>query len=162
MGDKTLKRVLRVMQEEEYVGRSDVYRWLRNRHGQIAAARDKHDPSWAPVAREIAAAGVLGRDGKLPTRKTIAKIWHRVCRDVAAEISDRTTTLLASGANRSRAPATWRPTAIPPPVLAMSSQSQPNSVASTPKQTEAEARADAQLARLRRHVDERSGRKSTS
>lgn len=157
MADRTLERVLKAMEAEEHLGCSDAYRWLHKRHAKIAAARERHNPPWRSVIGEMTAAGLVGGDGKPLTRKTISKIWRRVCRDIEAKAAAATSVpspMNALKPTRSTAPPNWRPTPIPsPPAVAQTP------TAGTSNNAEAEAEAEAQLARLRRHIDERSGRK---
>lgn len=167
MGDRTLARVLRAMKAGEYVGRSDMYRWLRNRHAAIAAVRQKHDPSWVGVAEELAAAGILGRKGKPPTRKTITKIWNRVCRDVASEAVQRLACVPLAKGTGTHAPVTWRPQQVPAqPARQPAQPTQPGPATSDrigdtmpgvrgPVSDEV---VQARKAALRRTLDERSGR----
>ena len=167
MGDRTLTRVLRAMKTGEYVGRSDVYRWLRKRHARIAEARKKHNPSWVGVAQEIAAAGIVGRDGKPPTNATVSKIWKRVCHDIASEAVQRSTGVPLPKGNRTHAPATWRPEQVPAQPARQPAQPTPSGPAS-PDRTAgtmpgvrgpvSDDVVEARLAALRRTLDERSGR----
>lgn len=87
--DKKLARVLTGIEARGHRGRSDLYRWLRARYRALAKALDQHNPAWHVLAEEVAAAGVVGRDGKPPTANAVRKVWARVARDVQAVEAER-------------------------------------------------------------------------
>lgn len=164
MADQTLNRVLKAIRADEHAGCSDAYRWLHRRHAKIAAARAKHRPAWGPVIDEMTLAGIVGGDGKQLTRKSISKIWQRVCRDIQAKALAATSApAVGKGLPpmRSTAPPGWRPTPVVPVPRTPPVASKTLTDAEAQAEAEAEADAEEQLARIRRHIDERSGRKRT-
>ena len=84
-GPTTPSRLMRAAAARPYAGRSDVYRWLRQRHGPISEAIRLHRPSWAVLIELMLADGVSGRSGAKPNAKSVPKVWARVCRDLATE-----------------------------------------------------------------------------
>lgn len=135
--------------------RSDAYRWLLAHHGDLAAVFAKHPACWPDVAATMAAAGVLGGRGRPLTGQAVRRIWGRVCRDVQAAATFQAAGVRpGAGATRPPMPSSalpgWRPIPVAPPPA-------PGTPADA--DAEAEAEAERQLARLRRHIDERSGRK---
>lgn len=96
-------------------GKSRLYQYLRREHRTLARALAKHDPSWASIAAEIAAHGVMGRNGKPASPSSVRNMWTRICRDLAAEKKARTTRTAERGVQPSRLPVTWRPPVAEPP-----------------------------------------------
>jgi len=65
-----------------YRRRSDMYRWLRQHHGQVAELLAATEPSWREVAERLGRAGVRNTKGALPSADSIRRVWRVVCRDV--------------------------------------------------------------------------------
>jgi hypothetical protein len=68
----------------QYVGRGEVYSWLRAYHTEVSEMLARGELSWALLSVEIQRAGVRGRWGESPTPKAAARVWRRVSRDVGA------------------------------------------------------------------------------
>ena len=122
MTDPLLDRVLARSRENSYRRRSLAYRWLRERHGQLAPAFAEYEPPLREIAGEMAQGGITGGGGKLLTAKALLGIWQRVCRDIQAEATEaaerkaaQAAAIEARGRHPSRMPATWRPTPVEPP-----------------------------------------------
>ena len=73
----------------QYVGRGEVYSWLRAYHTEVSEMLAKGELSWAMLSVEIQRAGVRGRWGELPTPKAAARVWRRVSRDVETAAAGR-------------------------------------------------------------------------
>ncbi len=120
MTDERVAHIAAGLAKRPYCGRQDLYRFLRANKARLAAAFEETDASWRTIADQVGAAGVMGATGNLPTRETIRRVWHRVCRDIAADEAKRLLGTRAGPAARPRAPPGWRPPALaqldaPPP-----------------------------------------------
>ncbi len=113
MEDKLLRRIVAKGKERRAGKQSDAYRWLYPRHASLAIALATSPPEWRVIAEEMTADGIKGGKSKPLTDRAVKRIWHRVCRDVAAEAVHRSTGVRPSASNRSKAPATWRPEQLP-------------------------------------------------
>jgi hypothetical protein len=102
--------------------------------------------SWVMLVAEMVRAGVKGGRGESPTPKAAARVWRRVCRDVEQAAH-------APGPPKRKYPSRvspdWRPQVVPPspPTVSQAGSSAPYD-------------PDEQLARIRRIIAERSGRKA--
>lgn len=85
MSDEMLTRIVRAMRANPRKGRGAIYRWLWTHHAHLSQALAETDAGWQEIAAAMAATGLVGRRGNPPTRKSLPKVWKRVCRDVAAE-----------------------------------------------------------------------------
>ncbi len=65
-------------------GRSDVYLWLKARHRHVSDTLRTKQP-WQTIAQEMAADGVLTKDGVTPTRLCVRKAWVSLERNLAKE-----------------------------------------------------------------------------
>ncbi len=74
----------------------------------------KLNPTWASIAAEIAAAGVMGNNGKPASPTSVRNVWWRVCRDVEAGEQARLAVKDGRSRHPSRIPATARPASIDP------------------------------------------------
>ena len=90
-------------------GKSKLYQYLRRQHRVLSKAIAKLNPTWASIAAEIAAAGVMGNNGKPASPKAVRNVWSRVCRDVEAAKQARDAERDTRGRQPSRLPVTWRP-----------------------------------------------------
>jgi hypothetical protein len=68
---------------------SQLYRWLRAHHDQLAQAFGDHGPSWASIAAHLGNIGVMDGEGKQPLPGTVRAAWYRVRRDVAVARASR-------------------------------------------------------------------------
>ena len=133
-------------------GRSLLYRWMRTNHAEFARAFEAERPSWEALCAEFAEAGLIDRTGKPPSTATARKTWERVRKDVAAARTKAeaerkplvslslAVTPLPSPAPCEPSPPADRPSAVSPPVR------------------RATGADDDPIARLRRTLNERSGR----
>ena len=147
MTDANATRLLfRRKRPKLYPGRGEVYSWLRAHHAEVSEMLARGELSWAMLAAEMIRVGVKGRRGEVPTPKAAARVWRRVCRDVEQAA-------LAAGPLRRKYPSRispdWRPQVVAPAQLPLA-------------QDAANERydPDEQLARIRRIIAERSGRKA--
>jgi hypothetical protein len=147
MSDADASRILfRKKRPKLYRGRGEVYSWLRAHHAEVAEMLARGELSWPMLAAEMVRLGVKGGRGEAPTPKAAARVWRRVCRDVEQAA-------LSSGPLKRKYPSRispdWRPRVVPP-----SEASAGSDAANAPYD------ADEQLARIRRIIAERSGRKA--
>lgn len=113
MTDKTINEILRATKARPYGGRGAVYRELRANYHKLAACLKETEPAWEVIAAAMARTGIVGAKGTPPNRKSLPKVWNRVCRDVAAEEALRLTGVpRAPARRRNTAPAGWRPPAF--------------------------------------------------
>jgi len=132
---------------------SPVYCWMRTRHDALAAAIEADGASWPTIASMLVKAGLADGTGKPPTPERARKCWHQVRKDVAAaranaeekrklhvSIPIAAAALLPSPMPREP----WRPVDRPPDV--------------SPSDQPAADGGEDLLARLRRKINERSGR----
>ena len=116
MADRVLQQVTAAARRTAHGRRSDAYRWLRRQHASVAKLMAEHAPPMRALADEMAAAGIAGGRGRPLTAKAVARIWARVCRDVAS----------AGAAKPSRSgPAGWTPRAVARPAECASGETQP-------------------------------------
>ena len=147
MTDANATRLLfRRKRQKLYRGRGQVYSWLRAHHAEVVEMLAKDELSWAMLAAEMVRVGVKGGRGEAPTPKAVARVWRRVCRDV--EQAARSAGPLKRK-YPSRISPDWRPRVVPP--------SQPSAAEDA---SNAPYDPDEQLARIRRIIAERSGRKA--
>jgi hypothetical protein len=171
MADKLLRRIVAKGKERRAGKQSDAYRWLYPRHASLAVALATSPPEWRVIAEEMTADGIKGGRSKPLTDRAVKRIWHRVCRDIAAEAVHRSTGVRPSASSRSKAPATWRPEQLPPPPQAprepgpLPAQPSPSLGGSNPIPTQSPAGDRAglsigksRLADIRQALNERSGR----
>ena len=157
---KTLSfdRVRSAAEAAAYRRRSEMYRWLRSRHGELLALLAEFEPPWRVIAAEMAVDGVTGGigkgTGKPPTDRAIRRTWRRVCRDLAAEDQLRLAGVSSRTTHPSRISTNWRPRdAQQAAALATSVTTSNRAVEQSPARD-----GNASLARLRRTLLERSGR----
>jgi hypothetical protein len=147
MTDANATRLLfRKKRPKLFRGRGAVYSWLRAHQAEVAEMLAKGELSWAMLTAEMIRDGVKGARGEAPTPKAAARVWRRVCRDVDQAA-------LAAGPLKRKYPSRispdWRPQVVPP--------SQPSAAQAA---SDAPYDPDNQLARIRRIIAERSGRKA--
>jgi hypothetical protein len=105
-------RIRASMRKRAHRGRGDVFRWLYEHHKTIEAGFKATAASWDSVVSEMIADGVSGRSGAVPNSKSVARVWVRVCDDIAAARHRRST------ATRGEAPRIRPDPAWQPPVVA--------------------------------------------
>jgi hypothetical protein len=110
MSKQSLDRVLAGIRAQPYTRRSDLYRWLREHHKELAPRIAAEAASWTVVASEIAAIGVCNRKGQPPSGKSVRLCWLRVCRDVEKAAAEPKAVRQKYPAQLSPA---WRPEPIP-------------------------------------------------
>lgn len=162
MAKKIPKRELARLTARKHRGRTDLYRYLRK---NLAALLEQGfgtgaGPAWSDLVLTLSRAGHTNRSGGPLTTEGVRRVFAGVRRDVAQEQAVAATRPIpgrVGQAARVTAPPNWKPTPVSSPLEA------PKPALNVNGMTEAEAEADAeeQLARLRRHIDERSGRKRT-
>lgn len=158
MDDETTPRLVTGLKARAHDARSELYRYLRRRHRVLSNTIARHNPSWASVAAEVAAAGIMGAKGKPASPDALRLMWKRVCRDVdagKAAGARRRTAEAARGAQPSRLPADWRPVPSEPPRAPPAPRRTPPdttvSAPATPRELSEAARA--KLAALDRQLD---------
>jgi hypothetical protein len=95
----------------QYVGRGEVYSWLRAYHTEVSEMLARGELSWAMLSVEIQRAGVRGRWGESPTPKAAARVWRRVSRDVEAAAA----AAVPKRKYPSRMSVDWRPEVVSQP-----------------------------------------------
>jgi hypothetical protein len=156
MEDEITPRLVSGLRTRAHDGKSKLYRYLRREHRVLSKAIAQHDPSWASIAAEVAAANVMGRDGKPASPDAVRNIWARVCRDVEVEKAERKAARAKKGVQPSRLPATWKPTPVPSPRAADPARYAPplpTPARSAPRELTEEAKAT--LAELDRQIAHR-------
>ncbi len=116
MADETINEILRAARVRPYGGHGAVYREMRLNYHKLAACLKENEPAWEVIAAAMARTGIVGAKGNPPNRKSLPKVWNRVCRDVAAEEAVQLMGIrpvLAS--RRNTAPSGWRPPAFAQP-----------------------------------------------
>ena len=109
MTDDTINAILSAARKRRYGTHGTVYRLLRDSYREIAGCLAQDEPLWRDIADAMAQAGIVGRTGNPPNRKSLPRVWHRVCQDVAAEEAMRLTGVRPSKAARRKLPANWLP-----------------------------------------------------
>ena len=134
--------------------RSPLYTWLRARHDTLAAAIEADGASWPTIAASLANVGLTDGTGKPPTPERARKCWHQVKKDVAAarqKAAARRKPLVAMSL------ATPHP--LPSPALGEASRPIDRPPDTSPLIQPATGDDDDPLSRLRRTLNERSGRR---
>ncbi len=75
--------------ERPYGGRGASYRWLRDNYGFVTNWITEKEPAWETIAERMGREGVVGARGARPTRRSVWKVWKRVCRDITADAAAR-------------------------------------------------------------------------
>jgi hypothetical protein len=132
---------------------SPLYRWMRLHHDALASAFESDGVSWQAVTEMLAETGLTDGSGKAPAIRRAQKAWYQVKRDVAtarskAEAKHKSPVSIAVAAAPplpSPVPYEPRRPAHPPPAVSLSA-------------LPAGGGDDDPLVRLRRTLNERSGR----
>ena len=148
MSEISRAKLFRKRRVRSYRGRGDVYCWLRAHHSQVAVRLATQELSWSALAEALSREGLKGRNGVELTGRAVAQVWRRVCRDVEAE-ADAAAAAAPKRKYPSRVSPDWRPQVVPP--------SQPSAAQAA---SNAPYDPDEQLARIRRIIADRSGRKA--
>ena len=168
MSDRTLRRIIARGKERPAGGQSPAYMWLRKHHAALSEALRTDPPTWADTAELMSRAGIVGGKSRPLTDRAVKRIWQRLCQDLAeaertARVGLAPRSLMPSASPRARtpieytrssssaAPMTNTPSAIP---LPSTSPGTPTGAGGSVSDEEVEAR----MARLRRTLEERSGR----
>ena len=133
---------------------SPLYAWLRARHDTLAAAIEADGASWPTIAASLAKVGLTDGTGKPPTPERARKCWHQVKKDVAAA---------REKAEPKRKPLISMPLAPAPSLPSPARCEAPRPIDPPPDTSPliqpATGGDDDPLARLRRTLNERSGRR---
>jgi hypothetical protein len=99
-----------------YVGRGEIYCWLRAHYRRVARLLDRQERTWGALVDEMSRDGVKARGDRCLTANAVLRVWQRVCRDVERE-QDGTR---AKRKKPSHIAPGWRPQEVvePPPVHA--------------------------------------------
>lgn len=168
MSDRTLRQIIARGKKRPAGGQSPAYVWLRKHHAALSEALRTDPPTWADTAEVMTRAGIVGGKARPLTDRAVKRIWQRLCKDLAhAERSARVglapRSLMPSASPRTRtpiettrssssaAPTINTPSAIPLPTARSDA---PTGAGGPVSDEEVEAR----MARLRRTLEERSGR----
>ena len=87
--DPSIRRIRAAAGAKPPARHSETYKWLRDRHRDLAVILARFKPGWETIRAEIEAAGVRDRKGRAPDCDSIRRIWRRVCEDVAASEEDQ-------------------------------------------------------------------------
>lgn len=109
MEDEVLAKVIAAIRKKPYLRRTELYRWLRERHATLTSELAEFQPSWRTVAEQLAAAGIKNARGGLVSADSIRKTWACVCRDVESDLLMRRTGLGSRKVQTSHLPRSWRP-----------------------------------------------------
>jgi hypothetical protein len=139
--EERMDRLAARLRAKSHGGRSDAYRWLRERHDALKAMFAESRSSWSTIAAELEAEGLRGAKGQVMTAKGLRKMWLRVVRDVEAAAIEKHDGVTPRKKQPRDLPATWQPTPIDP-----ASPSPPR---------------ESSFAIARRDMAERSGRRIT-
>ena len=112
MDDDDASALARRLEAHAHDGRSKLYQYLWRQHRALSKAMVRLNPSWASIAAEIAAAGIMGANGRPASPTAVRNVWWRVCRDVEARKRARQAERDKRGMQPSRLPATWKPTPV--------------------------------------------------
>lgn len=125
-------RVVKSMRKQPFKGRGQIYRWLRKEYRHLVAAFQETEAGWAVVVEDMIRDGVVGSRGEPPNAKSAARVWARVCRDIAESERQRRTG--ATGKRGpSHAPAGWRPPVVErPPAAGLSAAKEASPFARAP------------------------------
>lgn len=148
-------RILDAMQQRSFRGHGAVYRWLRANYEEVRDGLAKTRAPLDAVVDVMVADGVAGRLGDPPNRKSVAKVWKRVCQDVQSERLEQLTGVSQRKRQPSHLPANWQPTlaTVSPP----SSLARPASPTTQPGDVRKRT-PEEKLAAIRAELDARSGR----
>ena len=150
-------RVLKTMQQRAYRGCGPVYRWLRTHHQEIRDGFAQTNAPWDTVVASMVRDGVTGRNGAEPNRKSVARVWDRVCRDLKLENIERLTGIPAKKRHPSQMPAASQPP-VASPVARPSRADTPSIPNPVPDGSRRERTAEEKVAAIRQQLAERSGR----
>ncbi len=159
MASDPIEKLFRPRRERSYRGKGRVYSWLRARHADIAALIDRGEVTWSALAARLAAAGVLGRSGALPTANAMIRVFKRVCRDVAE--AEARAAAVPVRRHPSRMSPNWRPPVVPQAAVSSWPSGPPvgaNALPVSSRSEDLKQDADAVLDKLRRNLARKSGR----
>jgi hypothetical protein len=99
--------ILERMQARAHRGRGAIYKWLHRKHSVVKKGFKKTNASWDSVVDSMIEEGVTGRGDARPNSKSVARVWVRVCEDIAQEGQVREKPRAPQ--NRSRPGSGWQP-----------------------------------------------------
>ena len=166
MSDKTLRQIIARGKKRPAGGQSPAYVWLRKNHAALSEALRTNPPTWADTAEVMSRAGILGGKSKPLTGRAVKRIWQRLCQNLANAEHTARFGLSPRSLMPSASPRPYTPIETTRPVLSeasqVRSQPSPSGPAEPPFRNEggpiSEEAAKAKIARLRRTLEERSGR----
>lgn len=149
--------------------RSSLFHFMVEHHDQFARAATGTRVPWTELVGLFMAEGLTAADGGPITEAIARHVWWRARRAVEKE-RERKAAVKAAKVPAARSlmpsalPQSWRPTQVllPPAPPPDPVPSRPAGASPPDSRSAGTTHADAQLARLRRHADERSGRKPPS
>lgn len=77
--DAAVRAIQRAAQKKAPPGHSAAFKWLLDRHAEMAEVIDKERPGWDLIRESIHAAGVVGKHGQKLSVASLIQIWKRVC-----------------------------------------------------------------------------------
>lgn len=89
--DPTIKAIQGAARAKPLPGRSAAFKWLHDRHKELAQVIGRDRPGWATIQEHVHAAGVLGKNGQKLSVVSLIQIWERVCRDVEQQAAAKPT-----------------------------------------------------------------------
>jgi hypothetical protein len=99
--------ILARMQARAHRGRGAVYKWLHRNHASVQKGFKETEACWDSVVESMIEDGVTGRSGARPNSKSVARVWVRVCEDIARAAELRAERRTPQ--NRSRPGSGWQP-----------------------------------------------------
>lgn len=163
--NRDTKAILRTIERSEQ--RSKLFWWMVDQHDEIIGKANGKKIDWPSVCAEAAKRGKLDRSGNPPSVVTAKKTWQRARKEVAAGRATEATQP-PRHIYPSRIDKDWRPANAPPPeqpettgqppALFGGRQDELIAVRKTSPHERAPFDPKEQKARLRRIINERSGR----
>ena len=157
------KAVLRKL--DQSADHSPLFHFMVEQHDSMVARANGGRMRWTDLCVTFVQLGLTTREGEPPDERNSRQTWYRVRKHVAQKRAEAARqaarapaarTLLPSASPRERVPIEYpRPQPLPPKPAAPSGPVPPTD--GTPGQS----RADATIARMKRHFAERDGRKPT-
>ena len=80
--DPTVKAIRKAARSKPPIRHSAVYRWLRDRHAELAVVMRENGPGWELVRGKMAEQGLTNRNGSPLTVCSVRKTWAVVCRHI--------------------------------------------------------------------------------
>ncbi len=111
MSKETREQIRAMMKARAHPRNGHLYRWLRENRRFVKDAFKTTGAGWEGLLAVVLDAGVMGRHGTTrPNRKSVRRVWLRVCADIAAEVASQAATKSAKPRrDRSRQKGDWQP-----------------------------------------------------